>query len=247
MSLIGRLLGRQRDRWPESWQTYPGVVSDAPAVWSVDLGAVDAAPVSSLPVRFDVIAPYPAGPDGLPAGHLAEEEGAVRTAIEALGGTYIGRVASQGRCRFTAHLPVRPSVEVNIPGLPGAEVLVEYDPHWAYVRDTLAPDARQHRLLADRHVLALLAAEGDELNAKRDVAHVAFFAAEASAAEAAAALRAEGFNATVEPDGEGDFALTAVRSDPVAPPQVHDLSWRVQETVEQHGGTYDGWTCGVSA
>ena len=38
MSLIGRLLGRQRDRWPESWQTYPGVVSDAPAVWSVDLG-----------------------------------------------------------------------------------------------------------------------------------------------------------------------------------------------------------------
>jgi hypothetical protein len=216
-------------------------------VWSVDLGAVDAAPVSSLPVRLDVIAPYPAGPDGLPTGPVAEEEDAVRTAIEALGGTYIGRVASQGRCRFTAHLPVQPSAEVNIPGLPGAEILVEYDPHWAYVRDTLAPDTRQHRLLADRDVLGLLAAEGDELNATRDVAHVAFFAEESSAEQAAAALRADGFSATVEPDGEGDFALTAVRSDPVAPPNVHELTWAVQETVERHGGTYDGWTCAVAA
>jgi hypothetical protein len=51
----------------------------------------------------------------------------------------------------------------------------------------------------------------------------------------------------VEPDGEGDFALTALRQDPVAPPRVHDLSWRVQETVERHGGTYDGWTCAVAA
>jgi hypothetical protein len=203
--------------------------------------------VSSLPVRLDVIAPSPAGPDGLPIGHVAEAEDAVRTAVEAIGGTYIGRVASEGRCRFTAHLPGQPSDEVNIPGLPGAEVLVEYDPHWAYVRDTLAPDTRQHRLLADRDVLGMLAAEGDELNATRDVAHVAFFAEEASSEQVAAALRAEGFSATVERDGEGDFALTAVRSDPVAPPQVHDLTWGVQEAVERNGGTYDGWTCAVAA
>lgn len=247
MSLIGRLLGRQRSRWSELWQTYPGVVDDTPALWSVDLGAVDAAPLSSLPVRMDVTAPYPAGPDGLPTGHLVEAEDSVRTAVEALGGAYVGRVANQGRCRYTAHLPAHPPAEVRLPDLPGAEVLVEYDPHWAYVRDTLAPDERQHRLLADRSVLDLLAAAGDQLTAARDVAHVAFFAAQAPAEQAAAALRADGFTATVEPDGEGDFALTALRSDPVAPPRVHELSWSVQETVERHGGTYDGWTCAVAA
>jgi Regulator of ribonuclease activity B/Family of unknown function (DUF695) len=247
VSLIGRLLGRQRSRWIESWQTYPGMTAGAPALWSVDLGAVDAAPVSSLPVRVDITAAYPAGSDGLPLGHLAEAEDAVRTAVEALGGAYLGRVASQGRCRYTAHLPTQPSAEVSFPDLPGAEVLVEYDPHWAYVRDTLAPDVRQHRLLADRDALALLAAEGDQFDAARAVAHMAVFADESQAQQAAAALRADGFTAAVEPDGEGDFALTAVRDDPVAPPRVHDLSWGVQEIVERHGGTYDGWTCAVAA
>jgi len=247
VSLIGRMLGRQRSRWPEFWQTYPGMSADAPALWLVDLGAVDAAPVSSLPVRVDITAPYPAGSDGLPTGHLAEADDAVRTAVGALGGAYLGRVASQGRCRYTAHLPSQPTAEVTFPDLPGAEVRVEYDPHWAYVRDTLAPDVRQHRMLADRDALALLAAEGDEFRAARAVAHVAFFTEEAAAEQAAAALRGDGFTGTVEPDGEGGFALTAVRNDPVAPPRIHDLSWGVQEMVERYGGTYDGWTCAVAA
>jgi len=247
VSLIGRLLGRQRSRWIESWQTYPGLAAGAPALWSVDLGAVDAAPVSSLPVRVDIIAAYPAGSDGLPTAHLAEMEDAVRTAVEARGGAYLGRVASQGRCRYTAHLPTQPSAELSFPGLPGVEVLVEYDPHWAYVRDTLAPDVRQHRLLADQDALALLAAEGDQFDAARAVAHMAVFADEAAAQQAAATLTADGFTVAVELDGEGDFALTAVRDDPVAPPRIHDLSWGVQEIVERHGGTYDGWTCAVAA
>jgi Regulator of ribonuclease activity B len=246
VSLIGRLLGRQRSRWLESWQTFPGMAGDAPALWSVDLGAVDAAPVSSLPFRVDVIAPYQAGSDGLPIGHRGEADDAIRAAVEALGGAFLGWVAGQGLCRYTAHLPAPPPADVGA-DLPGAEVLVEYDPHWAYVRDTLAPDVRQHRLLADRDALALLAAEGDQLDAARAVAHVAVFADETRAEQAASALRADGFSVTVEPDGEGDFALTAVRNDPVAPPRVHDLSWAVHEIVERHDGTYDGWTCAVAA
>jgi hypothetical protein len=51
----------------------------------------------------------------------------------------------------------------------------------------------------------------------------------------------------VEPDDEGEFSLTALRSDPVEPPVVHDLTWAVKETVERHGGTYDGWNCGIAA
>jgi len=242
VSLIGRLLGR-RQRWTESWQSFPGAVGDAPALWSVDLGAVDAAPVNGLPARIDVTVPYPAGPDGLPTGHLAEAEVAVRTAVDGLGGAYVGRVASQGKVRFTAHLPTEPTAPATIDGLPDAAVHTEYDPHWAYVLDALAPDVRQHRLLADRAMVEALAEAGDTLGTPRPVTHVGYFTDQESAQSAAAELAGVGFAAGVEPDiDEGGFALTAVRADPVSPPGIHDLTWEVHQRVERHSGGYDGWT-----
>jgi hypothetical protein len=126
-------------------------------------------------------------------------------------------------------------------------VHTEYDPHWAYVLDKLAPDVRQHRLLTDRAMVEALAEAGDTLGTPRPVSHVAYFADQAGAEAAAAELAAAGFAAGVEPDiDEGGFALTAVRSDPVSPPQIHDLTWDVQQRVERHTGTYDGWSCPVT-
>ena len=281
MSVLGRLLGRQPDRgtaagrrdgvgrlrrwdnvvrlrrrprWAEAWQTYPGAVADAPALWSVDLGAVQAAPMNHLPLRLDVEVAYAPNVDGLPAdwAQVVQAEDAVRASVAERGGVYVGRVAGNGRCRFTAQLPGEP-VTAQLPGEPAAAVNLaggrastEYDPHWAYVRDTLAPDDRQHRLLEDLAVVGVLAEHGDPLATPREVAHIAFFAEQAPAEDAAADLRAEGFAASVERDDEGDFALTALRADPVAPPTVHELTWGVKETVERHGGTYDGWNCGLA-
>jgi hypothetical protein len=263
MSVFGRLLGRhrggasrprrlepgllrRRTRWAEAWQTYPGAVGDAPALWSVDLGAVSAAPISHLPVRIDVVVPYAAQSDGLPTdwAQLATAEDHIRSAVAEHDGVYIGRLATKGRCTFTSHLPAQPATPVAVPEGDG---LVEYDPHWAYVRDALAPDERQYRLLEDLAVVGVLAEHGDLLATPREVAHVAFFAEQAPAERAAADLRADGFVAGVERDDEGDFALTASRADPVAPPAVHELSWSVKETVERHGGTYDGWNCGLAS
>jgi len=264
MSVFGRLLGRQYDRvvgrgrldtvlrlrrkprWAEAWQTYPGAVADAPALWSVDLGAVQAAPIAHLPARMDVEVGYAANKDGLPAdwAQLARVEDSVRASVADLGGVYVGRVAASGLCRFTAHIPARPATPVH---LADARVSTEYDPHWAYVRDTLAPDERQQQLLEDLAVVGVLAEHGDPLATPRDVAHVAFFAEQAPAEHAATDLRADGFAASVERDDEGDFALTALRADPVAPPTVHELTWGVKQTVERHGGTYDGWNCGIAS
>jgi hypothetical protein len=243
MSLFGRLLGRQKARWDEAWHTFPGTLDDASALWSVDLGAVDAAPVPQLPVRLDVEAPYPADSEGLPAdgAYLVQLEETVRRAVSGLDGAYIGRVAGHGRVRLTAHVPTEPAAPVALPGIADADVRTEYDPHWAYVRDKLAPDDRQHRLIADLAVVAHLTEQGDVLADPRTVTHVAVFAEPAAAEEAAADLRASGFEAGVERDDEGEFLLTAAREDPVAPPAVHELSWSVKETVERHGGTYDGW------
>lgn len=261
MNVFGRLLGRQhpglgrldsvvrlrrRPRWAEAWQTYPGTVGDAPALWSVDLGAVHAAPMTHLPLRVDVTVTYAANPDGLPANwsQLALVEDAVRAGVVERDGVYVGRVASDGVCRFTAHVPADPAMPVQVTD---GQSSTEYDPHWAYVRDTLAPDERQHRLLEDLALVGVLAGHGDPLATPREVEHVAFFAEQAPAEEAAADLRAVGFAVSVERDDEGDFALTALRADPVAPPTVHELSWGVKETVERYGGTYDGWNCAITS
>lgn len=251
MSLFGRLLGRHRSEWDESWQSYPGLVDHAPAIWAVDLGAVAVAPLAQLPVRLDVVIPVAAGPDGLPVdgAQLAELEDAVRAVVVERNGAYLGRVGTAGTCRFTAYLPVEPSAPVELPTptpVP-ATVRTAHDPQWSYVRETMAPDERQHQLIADLAVVGILSGHGDALVVPRDVEHVAFFAAQAPAEDAAAALRVDGFAATVERDDEGAFALTALRTDPVAPPVVHELSWAVKETIERHGGTYDGWHCGLAA
>jgi hypothetical protein len=241
MSLFERLLGRQKPRWDEAWHTFPGTLDGKAAQWSVDLGAVDASPLPQFPVRLDVEAAYRADADGMPAdpAEVTRLEDAVRRVVGELDGVYVGRVTGHGQARFTAQLAAEPS---TVPSLEGAEVRTEYDPHWAYVRDSLAPDDRQHRLIADRIVVEQLVSEGDELTTPRTVGHVAVFSDEAGAAAAAAGLSSEGFAATVERDEEGEFVVTALRTDPVAPPGVHELSWRVKETVERHGGTYDGWS-----
>src|SRR5262245_56981214 len=137
MSLFERLLGRQKPRWAEAWHTFPGTLDGASAQWSVDLGAVDAAPLPQLPVRLDVEAPYQADPDGLPSdpAQVTRLEDAVRRTVGQLDGVYVGRVTGHGRVRFTGHLAAEPS---TVPSLEGAEVRTEYDPHWAYVRDSLA-------------------------------------------------------------------------------------------------------------
>jgi hypothetical protein len=239
---------RRKARWEEAWRVYPGTVGGVAALWSVDLGAVGAAPLAHLSVRMDVEVEYAPDADGLPGdwAFIARAEDAVREGATRHGGVYVGRVAAGGVCRFTGHLAAEPAAKADLAALPQARTGFAYDPHWAYVRDSLAPDERQQQMLTDLAVVELLSEHGDLLATPRAVEHVAIFAEQAPAEHAAAALRADGFAATVERDDEGEFELTALRSDPVAPPVVHELTWRVKETVERHGGTYDGWNCQVA-
>jgi hypothetical protein len=250
-----RIFGQRRGRkvhWDQAWQSYPGAVGGAPASWFVDVGAVEAAPVAGLPVRLDVEVGYAPGPQGLPAAedlpYLGELDDAVRAAAERLGGAYIGRLATGGICRFTAALPAQPQHLPTLPNRGGQSptVRAEYDPHWAYVRDHLAPDERQAQLMGDLLVVQVLREQGDTLQAAREVDHVAYFPDVEPAEAAATDLRADGFEAAVERDDEGEYVLTASRTDPVAPPALHELTWAVKESVERHGGTYDGWSCAVT-
>jgi Regulator of ribonuclease activity B/Family of unknown function (DUF695) len=253
MSRFTRILGGRygrRARWEPVWQAYPGTIAEAPASWFVDLGAVDAAPVPGLPVRLDLSVAYPGG--GLPGeddlARLGELDGRVRAIAVEHAGVFVGRVATGGVCRYTAHLPTAPDqpIRLSSPGGGALEIATEYDPHWAYVRDHLAPDERQAQLMADLVVITVLQEHGDELAHTREVQHVALFAGPEPAQDAAATLQADGFTVAVERDDEGEFRLTATRRDAVVPPGVHDLSWTVKELVERHGGSYDGWSCVVT-
>jgi hypothetical protein len=249
MGILGRLMGRRRPDWTEAWRTYPGTYSNAPALWAVDLGVLELAPIPTLPFRMDVFVGVTSGADGLPTdgAQVAELEDAVRATADRLGGVYVGRLGSAGVCRLVAHIPVDPVNPVTLPDYPTAPVATAYDPHWAFARDVLGPEERQHQVLEGPEVVGVLQGQGDPLAVPRQVAHVAFFPVLSSAEHAAADLRADGFSAVVEPDEEGEYSLTALRNDPVEPPVVHDLTWAVKQTVERHGGTYDGWNCGIAA
>lgn len=250
---VTRILGGRRGRrarWDPAWQAYPGTIGEAPASWFVDLGAIEAAPVPGLPMRLDLSVAYPGG--GLPGeadlARLGEFDGRVRVIAAEQAGVFVGRVASGGVCRYTAHLPGAPSQPLRLSAPDGGEpeIATEYDPHWAYVRDHLAPDERQAQLMADLAVIAMLQQHGDALAHPREVQHVALFAGSEPAQDAAATLQADGFSVAVERDDEGGFRLTATRRDALVPPGVHELSWTVKESVERHGGAYDGWSCAVT-
>jgi Regulator of ribonuclease activity B len=242
MGILGRLRGR-RARWEESWRSFPGALGEVAAEWTVDLGAVEAAPVADLPVRLDVV--HQLGPAGDASASdpaaVTRVEDAVRGVVQRLGGAYIGRVVSPGQARYTGHLPAEPATPVEIAG--AGTGVTAYDPHWAYVRDSLAPDERQYQWLADMGEVAALTGRGDQLAVAREVSHLAYFADPEAAERAAVELRADGFATSLQRDTEDGFALVATRRDPVAAPGVHELSWRVHEMVERHGGGYAGWSC----
>ena len=252
MGLLRRLLGRG-PAWVERWAVYPGEVGDGLAMYNIDLGAVEAAPVAKLPLRLDVDFGYPGdGASGMPEAteltgiHVLDE--AVRQTLKANRGSMIGRVLSKGTGRITGYLPEGVTAEqVTLPPVPGLEPVVTLtpDPGWTRVRDELTPDAWQRNIMDDNQVVQELEAHGDRLSAPRPVEFLAYFPEAAKAEGAAEELRVEGFAVTVERGDEADFVLQAIRRDPVEPPALHETTWQVRGIVERHDGLYDGWGCMV--
>jgi Regulator of ribonuclease activity B/Family of unknown function (DUF695) len=252
MGLFRKLLGRE-PAWTERWGVYPSGPDDRLAMYSIDLGAVDAAPVPRLPVRLDVEFSYTGdGASGMPADDELVEirslEDVVDRAMRALGGAYVGRVLADNKGTMTGYLP--PSAAT--PALPEQRSLsprltLTPDPAWSRLVEELAPDEWQRNMIDDNQVLQELESHGDRLGEPREVEYVGYFADPDRAEEAAEALRAEGFAVAYERDDEGEFALQATRRDPVAAPEVHAVTWLVRQIIEQQSGVYDGWGCNVQS
>jgi hypothetical protein len=250
MGLFRKLMGRE-PAWTQRWGVYPSEAGDRLAMYNIDVGAVDAAPVPKLPLRLDVEFTYAGdGASGMPDDTELHEirtlEDAVDKAMRALGGAYVGRVLTENTGRMTGYLPesAQPPGLPVVPGLT-ARVSLTPDPAWSRVRDELAPDAWQRNLIEDNQVVHALESHGDRLDAPREVEHMGYFPDQDRAEAAAESLRGEGFAVTFERDDEGEFALQAIRRDPVEPPGIHAVTWLVRETIEGLDGAYDGWGCVV--
>lgn len=249
MALFSRLT-RRRSRWDEDWAVYPGESDGRFAMYFVDLGAVDAGPLAELPTRLDVSVRLPdAGGDGMPADHelprVQALEDELTKVVKSSAGVYVGRVLTAATARLTCYLPRPPASPLPLGGGLTVEVTTEADPGWDYLREVLAPDEQQRHIIGDLGVVQTLMSEGDRLDPPRPVDHTAFFATAEDAEAAASELRDQGFEVKVERQDDMEYLLEAVRFDPVAPPDLHDLTWSVRRSVEAHGGSYDGWSCFV--
>ena len=250
MGLLRRLLGREQ-AWVERWAVYPGEVGGRLAMYNIDLGAVEAAPVARLPQRLDIEFTYTGdGASGMPTAEeltsIRTLDDAVRQVLRSAGGALVGRVLSDNTGRITGYLPegVTPPPLGSVPGLSPTPTLTE-DPGWSRVRDELTPDAWQRNIMDDNQVVQELEAHGDRLSAPRAVEFLAYFPDPERAESAAEELRVDGFAVTVERGDEGDFVLQSIRRDPVEPPALHEVTWKVRGIVERHDGLYDGWGCMV--
>ncbi|MFG2037553.1 DUF695 domain-containing protein [Dactylosporangium sp. NPDC048998] len=250
MGLLRRLLGREQ-AWVERWAVYPGEVGGRLAMYNIDLGAVEAAPVTRFPQRYDVEFAYTGdGASGMPAAaelnSIHTLDAAVRQVLRSAGGALVGRVLSDNAGRITGYLPAN----TNPPPLPPIDGLaptaeVSSDPGWTRVREELTPDAWQRNIMDDNQVVQELEAHGDRLSLPRAVEFLAYFPDPERAEASAQELREDGFAVTVERGDEGDFVLQAIRRDAVEPPALHEATWKVRGIVESHDGIYDGWGCMV--
>lgn len=246
MALFGR-----RGRWEESWALFPGTIDGRFAMYLVDLGALDVAPVPGWQLRLDVTAEYPARDDGMPAdGELAgvqELEDEVSAAAARLGGAYVGRVLTAGTAHMACYLRRAPARLPPLRALGGRapRVDVEGDPGWLLLRRQFAPDNRQRHAISDLRVVQALLDHGDHLERPRQVGHLGHFPTSSAACAAADELRAAGFDARVDAGERDGVALAVQRIDPVDPPELHEVTWLVRQAMERYGGSYDGWGCRV--
>jgi hypothetical protein len=251
VGLLRRLLGRE-PAWVERWAVYPGEIGDGLAMYNIDLGAVEAAPVARLPQRLDVDFTYAGDGSGMPAdaelGTIHALDEAVRQALRGLRGAMVGRVVTADTGRITGYLPDGATAPA-LPDFPALSPVVTLspDPGWTRVRDELTPDAWQRNIMDDNQVVQELEGHGDRLNQPRPVEFLAYFPTTDHAEAAAEDLRNLGFAVTVERGDEADFILQAIRRDAVEPPALHEATWEVRGVVERHDGVYDGWGCMVQA
>ncbi len=243
--------------WQQDFDVYLAMIEELPASFVVDLAAAQHAPLASHPllltIRVEMLMKRDDGlrhADELDA--LGELEDQFCDALEdKVQSIYIGRVVHDGHTTMFFYVPAahRASLD-NLPTLTGAPPdgytpgwAVADDPGWDHYTGFMAPDVYAMQSIQNRRLVAIFTDEGDVLSAEREVDHLAFFASQAQAEGASAALRSAGFatDPVEPPANDRGWGLQFHRADALADGRPDDFVTEIFELIDPFEGHYDGW------
>ncbi|MBL8627835.1 MAG: DUF695 domain-containing protein [Myxococcales bacterium] len=246
------------ERWPQHFGAYEREVEGQPARYVVDLAALAHAPVASHPLRVQIALAIGARDA---AGRPAPEDAARLEAIEDVlvelletqaDAIYVGRRVDGDAWTLVCYAP--PEHRGDLLALPGrielartARWSLDDDPAWSG-HAAMQPEPHVRQAIENQRLVARYAAEGDALARPRPIDHLAYFASEAAAQAAAAALTAAGFRCDeVEGDRDDDddrecWSLEFHRSDPLDGDHPDRFTRQILDVLIPLGGSYDGWT-----
>jgi len=240
----------------EDWESYIGELNDAPAVFLVNLGLLDEAPIAAKPdlllIQIDLPAP---DAEGLPSESDYElldkhEENVMVALCEALDATSAGAVASQGTRMLAFYMAPREGADKAVERAMskfdelewGAQV--QEDPQWSFYFDVLAPSSEQMRFIEDSRVVETLEEAGDTLDTPREVAHWAYFGDAADRTAFIGEVKKLGFAIGEQADdAEGELSLSVsfTRRDAVELDAIYSVTSELDALCTAHNGQYDGW------
>ncbi len=248
--------------WEEDFDFYFSETMKARLVVTVDLGAVELAPLATHPLRLQArISMQAPRADGLrrpgEADALFElEDRLVEGLRRVLPLLYVGRTVASGDVTLVWYAPR--TAEAQLQDLTDAVNAVrgEYevhmslakDPDWTFYGDFLFPDVYNLQAMLNRRRLMTLAEHGDDGTAARELDHLAYFDSQQRAEEVAKKLTKAGFevdapllDGEVPVDEEHPWALRFSRPDSLADGRIDDICMEVVDLVLAHDGFYDGW------
>ncbi len=241
----------------DEWEFYPLRVDDEPASIFLDVGIARLAPLKDYNtmsyLRVRMLRPRE---DGLSSQSEFEQLIALEDAVVAKIATqsptiYVGRNTSHGNRDFYFYttddelfkaaaksaMAASPRYSFETGGRP--------DPEWKTYFKFLYPSPASWQLIGNRHVLESLEKNGDELDAPRQIDHLAIFTSGAGCEAFAQFVSALGFEiGDGSPRSEnGELRLEFSRVD--QPRSIDDVSITLFRAALEHGGEYDGWGCQV--
>lgn len=247
---------------PEAWETYPAYVDGKPAMFFLNMGLVQAAPVAEAPALYLVkVQMKDPGPNGVGTGDEGEAfmpiEDALCGAATAAGYYFAGRVRSDGHWELGFY--GKPDLEISDvldevgPQIAGLEIMVGggEDPEWGFLLEYLAPDRERWQWIMDHRVVRQLMEAGDDIEKPRTVDHALHFKTEPALDAFVAAAGNEGFKESQRSEdkdngGERPWMVEVQREDAVEVNNIHDAVMYLTELAEAEDGEYDGWGCPVA-
>lgn len=241
----------------DDWDVYFTHVDDKPASILLDLGIAPEAPIPGLSVMAYVTIDF-LDPDENGMSKQAEHdrlvavEDALVPALTHETCIFVGRCTTGGQRDFFFYMDNAKDVEERVESV--MERFEEYswdmglveEPGWDTYFEFLYPDEQGMDTIWNNRVRRNLAAEGDDLSARREIDHVIQFATEADLLAFKPEAEQEGFTVSVQDkrvDAEKPYEVLVRRAD--IPDDIDDVTWPLRELAGAHGGVYDGWGCPV--